>query len=294
MKRCISLVIAFGLILSLNGFAFATNDNSMFEEQIFTLPTKEELLASEQKTKDMSRLVELLGLGYGNVKSQTCSLAARMEAKEIMAKYSSAPSPYSVLSKWDSTKAISSYLNLSLPQHIQSETYYCGPASAIMVLKKEGKSNTHYITQNYLAGSTLSPTRLQTNYYHQTPFDSNWDNTMTFYSNHTYSRMMGDPYDSTNHAIALTNSAIGTLASGYGVIYDTVQYQYGTARLVGYNSLTHDMYHYVAGEGYDTADPYNRLCLYVDPNGDNASAVGHRQIGFRLMCTLVKDRGIVF
>lgn len=302
MKKMLSIT-SFALVLSMFFSLFCATSlaySKTEEEQIFMKPTKEELLASEQKAADMSRLVNLLGLGYGN-NSQNCISSLRQkEADEIIAKYSSTKSPASVFAMSENSNsnasmvATATYKTLSLAAVAQGTSYYCGPASAYMVLKKEGKSNFHYVTQNYLAGSASSPTRLQTQYYGQTPFGTNWDDTMTFFSNHTYSRLWGDPNDSTSRAILLTDSAIGTIASGYGVIYDTVQYPSSSNRLVGYSNLSSTMYHYVAGEGYNTADPYNRVCLYVDPNGSNQSAFGHHQIGFRLMCRLVKDRGIVF
>lgn len=54
-----------------------------------------------------------------------------------------------------------------------------------------------------------------------------------------------------------------------------------------------DIYHYVAGEGYNTSDSSNRVCIYVDPNDSYVGTFGSHQIGFRLMCTLIKDRGLV-
>lgn len=94
----------------------------------------------------------------------------------------------------------------------------------------------------------------------------------------------------------MTDSAIGTLARGYGVIYDTIQYAgTSTNRLVGYsNYLPNNIYHYVAGTGYNNNQPEDRICYYNDPNAGRPDAYGEQEIGFRLMCTLMKDRGLVF
>lgn len=111
-----------------------------------------------------------------------------------------------------------------------------------------------------------------------------------------YQILWGSPSDPTDRAILMTDSAIGTLARGYGVIYDTIQYAgTSTNRLVGYsNYLPNNIYHYVAGTGYNNNQPEDRICYYNDPNAGRPDAYGEQEIGFRLMCTLMKDRGLVF
>ena len=80
------------------------------------------------------------------------------------------------------------------------------------------------------------------------------------------------------------------------LIYDTIQYAgTSTNRLVGYsNYLPNNIYHYVAGTGYNNNQPEDRICYYNDPNAGRPDAYGEQEIGFRLMCTLMKDRGLVF
>jgi len=306
MKRCISILL---LVFMIIGGTTAFADE--YDPQLVIKPTKEEILAGEEKAADMSRLVELLGLNDFSLNSRSKGVVEKQysvkeiaEIAAIAAKYDSETSSYSVMvglenqakSGAKAAASVPTTKNLNFTTVAQENGNYCGPASAYMVLKKEGHSYFMYQTQSTLAGSTTSPTRLQTNYYNQTPFGSNWSSTMSSYSNHSYSILWGDPYDSINRAMILVDSAIGTLALGRGVVYDTVQYSNSTSnRLVGYPaSLPSNVYHYVAGEGYNASNPSARICLYVDPNSARPAAYGHRQITFRLMCTLIKDRGLVF
>lgn len=306
MKRKLipSVLTAMLLFTMLCGGAFAadsveenikdgSNPDSEYNYQPMTPPTEAELAEAEESAAEMTRVVELLGLGYRETTrsadaegEHTVSPEDYAEAIAILEKYGPVR-PQSPLSAIAGGVRISSYTNLNFTPVKQSNGYYCGPASAYMVLKDEGCS----VTQSGLAGNSF----LQTDRYSQTPFDSNWETTMNYYSNHTYRRMWGDSGDSTNKAIELTDAAITTLYSSYGVIYDTIQYPSKRDRLAGYPlDLQNTVYHYVAGEGYNAANASNRLCLYVDPNGARPDAYGHQEIGFRLMATLVKDRGIVY
>lgn len=70
MKKVFSILLALAMaVLCLFG-AFANEDTGRAYElpssQGVIPPTEEEILAGEQKAADMHRLVELLGLGYGN------------------------------------------------------------------------------------------------------------------------------------------------------------------------------------------------------------------------------------
>lgn len=82
--------------------------------------------------------------------------------------------------------------------------------------------------------------------------------------------------------------------SGYGVVYNTVQYKNETARLKGYSNISRDIYHYVAGEGYDSSDPSNRICYYVDPNKLTYNGYGRQDISYKTMGELCKTRGLVY
>lgn len=298
LKRTLCLFLAISMSLSLM-ISVAAIDVDVEEgisvgvNQGVILPTEEEVQASEAKAKDMSRLVYLLGLSDTSsmtrsaLNEQLDEESAIKEINEILARYNAEYTPVTSLSPL--LRAVATTKTLSMTAVAQSNTYYCGPASAYMVLKTEGKN----VTQSGLAGTTT--TYLKTTSA-GTDFGTNWTTTLNSYSSHTYNLMWGNPSDTTARAIEMTDAAIGTLASGYGVVYDTIQYSgTSTNRLVGYSStLTSSIYHYVAGYGYNATDSSNRVCYYIDPNDGNASAYGKQTIGFRLMCTLIKDRGLVY
>lgn len=73
-------------------------------------------------------------------------------------------------------------------------------------------------------------------------------------------------------------------------LFSSVQLHYAINR----NYLPNNIYHYVAGTGYNNNQPEDRICYYNDPNAGRPDAYGEQEIGFRLMCTLMKDRGLVF
>ena len=140
---------------------------------------------------------------------------------------------------------------LDIPALSQENGYYCGPASAQMILRGEDV----YVTQDDLAED------LGTN-SEGTSFGSNWESALNEYSDNDYQILWGSPSDPTDRAILMTDSAIGTLARGYGVIYDTIQYAgTSTNRLVGYsNYLPNNIYHYVAGTCLLYTSPSPRDC----------------------------------
>jgi len=264
-------------------------------------PTTAEIQASEEKVADMSRLVEILGLNQkteneisansSRLQSKQITTSEKNEAMQITKKYNKSISPNSVLSQPSisdslSPASIPTSNFLSMPTVAQANGYYCGPASAYLVLGHQGCN----VRQSGLAGNNY----LQTDKYQSTPFGNNWTTTMNAYSDHTYNLLWGSSSDTTARAIELTDTAIGTIATGDGVIYDTIQYPSSAARLVGYpSSISATIYHYVAGEGYDASNSSSRVCYYNDPNGARPAAFGHQTIGFRLMCTIIKDRGLI-
>lgn len=240
----------------------------------------------------MHRLVELLGLGYGNcseiqsasrVGGSALSNEEMSELQAILEEYGT--NEYSSVLPLSTNSVTRQIKRLDIPALSQENGYYCGPASAQMILRGEDV----YVTQDDLADD------LGTN-SEGTSFGSNWETALNKYSDNDYQILWGSPSDPTDRAILMTDSAIGTLARGYGVIYDTIQYSgTSTNRLVGYsNYLPNNIYHYVAGTGYNNNQPEDRICYYNDPNAGRPDAYGEQEIGFRLMCTLMKDRGLVF
>ena len=296
MKKVFSILLALAMaVLCLFG-AFANEDTGRAYElpssQGVIPPTEEEILAGEQKAADMHRLVELLGLGYGNcseiqsasrVGGSALSNEEMSELQAILEEYGT--NEYTSVLPLSTNSVTRQIKRLDIPALSQKNGYYCGPASAQMILRGEDV----YVTQDDLADD------LETN-SEGTSFGSNWESALNEYSDNDYQILWGSPSDPTDRAILMTDSAIGTLARGYGVIYDTIQYAgTSTNRLVGYsNYLPNNIYHYVAGTGYNNNQPEDRICYYNDPNAGRPDAYGEQEIGFRLMCTLMKDRGLVF
>ena len=298
MKKIVSILLVFAMFVLCSFGAFA--DDSSVSSSAYELPssqdiippTDEEILAGEQKAADMQRLVELLGLGYkdpseSQVTMQTVDNALTdeevSELQSLLDKYG--VNEYTSISTLSADSVTRAIRRLNIPLVSQDNGYYCGPASAQMILRGEGI----YLTQTQLASD------LGTN-SDGTSFGANWTNALNKYSDNNYQILWGSPSDSTDRAILMTDSAIGTLARGYGVVYDTIQYAgTSTNRLVGYNNyLPNNIYHYVAGTGYNNNQPEDRICYYNDPNSARPGAYGQHEIGFRLMCTLIKDRGLVF
>lgn len=295
MKRVISMFLSILCFAACAGSVFAATPAEdelglSFGYQAMSLPSQEEIQESEARAAEMHRIVELLGLGHSDSSVRTNRMVdaeEQEEAKTIMEKYSSEWGAVSIFDQL-AARTDSSTLALDLPVVAQETGYYCGPASAYMVLKYENPNLN--VTQQTLAGSAYLNTTTS-----GTDFSTNWTTTMNAFSDHEYALLWGFSNDSDERAILMTDCAIATLTAGYGVIYDTVQYTTKTERLVGYPSaLSSNVYHYVAGRGYDVSDPYRRICYYVDPNGAREDAYGEQEIRFRLLCTLMSTRGLVY
>lgn len=234
--------------------------------------------AADEKVNDMQRLMGLLNHSASH---PTLSLASNDntydEVYNIVAKYTD-PTRVNAVMEQLLRVTPTGYIDLGLALYKQETDYYCGPASAYMVLIP----HTRNLTQSQLAkelGTTTSGTGL----------GSNWIPVMKKYSYRDYSVISG----SSKTPAAMTDTAIATMAQGYGVVYNTVQYANGSARLVGYDNLNFDVYHYVAGGGYDNSNPSSRDCIYLDPTNVRSSAYGYHTIKFGTMCTLIHDRGMI-
>lgn len=211
-------------------------------------------------------------------------LRGMQKSKKILEKHSSRVDIDSIIQGHNSkTRGVGDNTSLHwwLPLEAQINGYYCGPASVAMVLKAQGYTSVTQAGLASIMGTTTNGTDL-----------GNIPKGLNAYSAHTYTVKWGSTASSWPATMA--DLAIGSLMSGYGVIYNTVQYKNQTARLVGYSNLTKDVYHYVAGEGYDSSDPYNRICNYVDPNNITYSGYGRHDIAFKTMGELCKTRGLVY
>ncbi len=83
----------------------------------------------------------------------------------------------------------------------------------------------------------------------------------------------------------------------YGVVYDVHMINVsGSARLQGYETMqAPEIKHYVAGEGFDSSDPSNKICNYYDSNNQKSNLGDrHMQVSFQTMARLTDDMGIAF
>lgn len=173
-----------------------------------------------------------------------------------------------------SAAATSSYLGF-IPIR-QTTEYYCGPASACIIINGMGSVlQGRSLTQDNLANDLGTSTS-------GTDFPGAWTGALRNWTNKTYAAVWG-PSSST-----LLGYAYVDTASGMGSIYDT--YMSGSNQLYGYTSGS-TRYHYVAGDGYDNT---NSRVHYVDPHNTNDTAYGPHWVSANMMANCVSTRGMVW
>lgn len=177
-------------------------------------------------------------------------------------------------------------LNLNLPGEVQATNYYCGPASGVAVMGGMGIS----VRQSTMA-SLMHTNQSGTSPGNVAPALNHYSG--TYNHNFHYALLSGPGSFSTQWAIEMTNDAISTLLGNDGVIYDVHIAKNGHNYLQYYNN-DHDVYHYVAGEGFNSSDPSNRVCLYYDSNNQRNLPTRHNHVSFHCMSALCDDRGLVF
>jgi len=180
--------------------------------------------------------------------------------------------------------------NLWLPGEKQINNYYCGPASAVAVLKGRNINVTQSTMAKRLGtdsnGTILGNFPAGLNYYNGT-------NGNRFH----YALMTGPGYYTMDWAIKMTNAAISTILGDYGVVYDCHMVKaHGSARLKGYEDMeSNHIYHYVAGEGFDSSDPSRRICFYYDSNNLKTNLGNrHMDVPFQTMARLTDDLGLIY
>lgn len=172
-----------------------------------------------------------------------------------------------------STPTGSSYLGFSCVR--QQENWYCGPASAYILINGMGNKSGRTLSQNNLAsdlGATTSGAS----------FPGTWNNTLFTWTGKAYVSVWGpSASDLLGYAYADTLSSMGT-------IYDT--YMSGSNQLPGYASGS-TRYHYVAGDGYDYS---NSRVHYLDPHNTNNTAYGTHWTSASNMADCISSRGMVW
>lgn len=180
--------------------------------------------------------------------------------------------------------------NIWVPGQVQQTDYWCGPASGYAVLKDRGINVTQSIMatrmQTTTQGTVLARVAPALNYYNGS--NGNYFN---------YVLRTGPGYYTSTWAMNMTNWAISTILGNYGVIYDCHMVNApGSARLQGYETMySAHIYHYVAGEGFNSSDPSNRRCYYYDSNNQKTNLGDrHMNVSFQTMAHLTDDFGIVY
>lgn len=167
----------------------------------------------------------------------------------------------------------------------QEQSYYCGPASAYMLLKYKGVTKKATDSSKLLSQYNLA-NDLGTNTSQQTSWPGTWKTTLTNWLGYTYYVTTSNPTESN-----VWNNTVSNVDGNYPVIYDTVQNS-TNGYLPGYSSGT--IYHYICGDGYQNDDYNYKQIHYVDPNGYRSGTLGPHWTTANKMYKVVKDRGMVW
>ena len=188
-------------------------------------------------------------------------------------------------------------LFLNLPGQVQEEDFYCGPASGYAVLAYRGIS----VTQDQLAYNMQTTEDYGTDLYSVASalnlYNGEQDNYF-FYDTLEGYVLSGETMTATEWAISFTNTAIQTLLGYYGVVYDAHQLYGSSYFLEGYDDINgvaeSSIYHYIAGEGFNSTDPSSRICYYYDSNNLKNFSDRHMDVTFQVMAVLCNDRGLTY
>ncbi|NLE90161.1 MAG: hypothetical protein GX602_04420 [Dehalococcoidales bacterium] len=182
-------------------------------------------------------------------------------------------------------------INLNYTCYQQSNSYYCGPASAYILLKGMG------VSSNPIDGRPLSQSNLADDLGTTTSgtgFPGTWADTLdewadTFLFNSTWAQSYTLNEWKTNY---FTYSYIAVAIGGQGYINDTHMVTNGY-HLEGYNSAS-NYWHYVTGDGVDNGDI--KRVHYEDPSYSSSypTRYGPHWESSDNMATLTHDRGIVW
>lgn len=169
--------------------------------------------------------------------------------------------------------------NLGLTLVAQETSYWCGPASAYMVLAYKGawtdpSDPNRSLSQLHLS-EDLGTTESGTDLNNVPGVLNHW--TSTGYYINSWSPSTSDVLDYTRT----------DYANNYPLIYDAhMSDQNGY--LEGYSE---EIWHYVAGDGYDLTD---QTVHYYDPNGRNQAAYGDHWIPASTMSGVMSDLGMTW
>lgn len=274
MKK-LSILIIFVIALFTFGTLSAQADNAGLEEndtQVLTEQSASDKAFAETKLKETHKLIKIKN--------------AVIEGKATEEDYKNAHKKF--IQEFSTTRdlepqniVINKVLGVSTAS--QETSYYCGPASAYMLLKYLGvtkkPNTTKTLNQSNLAVDLKTTTD-------GTGWPGTWKSTLSSWMGYNYYAALSNPNESDVWA-----TTVGDVDGDYPVIYDTVMNK-TNGYLPGYSSGT--IYHYVCGDGYQTDDYDTRLIHYVDPNGYRTGTLGPHWVNYNQMYKCVKDRGLIW
>lgn len=142
-----------------------------------------------------------------------------------------------------------------------SNAYFCGPASASMILKTVANDNTSQSTLAREMGTTSAGTYVDDIF--PVLNDHLGDEVYDFYNYSQGSDLIGD--------------IINSIDMDLPVIYDIKT----NSQIPGYSS---GISHYIVGNGYDANSNYSMDTLtYNDPNGNNGEARGEHTLDYSII-----------
>ena len=183
---------------------------------------------------------------------------------------------------------------LNLPGKLQEKGHYCGPASGYAVLKGLGIA----VTQSELAkkmGTTTDGTGLEAVEPALNSYSGRNGKKFKYATLKGY-QLTGKKMTAAQWEKEFVNAAVTTTAGGYGVIYDVHQVAGSKNFLQGYDNkgrARSEIFHYVAGEGWDKKTYPTLHCLYYDSNRLDLGT-HHMHVTFSTMAVLCNDRGVIY
>lgn len=299
-KRVLSLFLA--AVTAISVFAvptYATNDEVVESQEKGNIGTfsDEDITFSNEKANAVDRIMEIR-TNYLNNQGEI-SDQERTELESLLSVYYPDASIDDYLPNLSASTRSNpgdyQTLNLYLPGKVQETGYYCAPASGYAVLNGRGI----YVSQSELAGkmgTTTSGTDLGNVAPALNKYNGRNGNKFHYATMQGY-QLSGESMTAQQWAMKFTNAAISTLIGNYGVIYDVHQVAGSKNYLSGYGTSTegayYSMYHYVAGEGFDSSDPSRRKCYYYDSNNKDLGN-HHMVVTFQVMAVLCNDRGLIY
>lgn len=289
-KPALLLLIALVLTLAFSNLAFALDLEPSTQET--TKQSDEEIKLGLEKVKYVKAFM----------KAQDDLHNKKLTKEEYDAVVDSLNSKNALQSSVTNSSVSASSLTytsgaLYIPAYGQNTTYYCGPASAYNLLAGIGitknANDGRSLTQDHLAadlGTTSSGTS----------WPSKWASTMTTWANKSpfyyiasWASDSGSLSTWKNNLYLYAkydvwNNSTGSIYNTHQKVSDTVN------RLPGYESMSQDVWHYVAGDGYDETNPSARLVHYSDSNKYRSGAWGSHWVSVQIMGNITWDRGMVW